>query len=231
MNSEYGLKLKQFTWRVKLVSLHILNLDQFYLGRVSLDGVAWFVCSRRPVKWGVQTVFCKFSKTWYPRCKACGHRRRCQRGTHGADARRRPPPRRCARWTRSSRWSPGGKACWPTILDYVGMAYLYRFYLWNLTWLASTVPLMSQRQRVWSSLAERRCPFMFGFQDRPYLMSRCFSHSICSNHFARLTLPSCALSDETPAYTCHWGPAAPLSACWCRTQAPRWGSRVSLTGS
>ena len=41
------------------------------------------------------------------------------------------------------------------------------------------------------------------------------------NHFARLTLPSCALSDETPAYTCHWGPAAPLSACWCRTQAPR----------
>ena len=29
------------------------------------------------------------------------------------------------------------------------------------------VPLMSQRQMVWSSEAERRCPFRLGFQLRP----------------------------------------------------------------
>ena len=35
-----------------------------------------------------------------------------------------------------------------------------------------------------------------------------------------LTLPSCVPSSGTLAYTCHWGPAVPLSACLCQTQAP-----------
>ena len=101
--------------------------------------------------------------TWCPRCRVCGHLRRFQRGTRGADARQRPRPRRCAPWTHSWHWSPDCKR------------YQNRFLNGSFTWFASTVPFMSQRQSVWSSLAESRCPFMFGFQDRPYLYGR-FNH-------------------------------------------------------
>ena len=57
----------------------------------------------------------------------------------------------------------------------IAKGYQNMFLDGSVTWFASTVPFMSQRQSVWSSLAESRCPFMFGFQDRPYLYGR-FNH-------------------------------------------------------
>ena len=48
-----------------------------------------------------------------------------------------------------------------------------------LTLSSSTVPLMSQRQIVWSSLAESRWPFMLAFHERPYLHSNSQNFDDC----------------------------------------------------